>query len=113
MQNAIVTTWGPQKIYTVSIMDRIGIRELKQRASAIVKRVAEGETVEITDYGHPVARLVPVRAGRLEQLVAEGSATGPRADLLDLADTLSLPLPAQPDAPAPSAALAELRAHER
>lgn len=113
MQDAIVTTRSPHRLYTETIMERIGIRELKQRASAIIRRVAGGETVEITDYGHPVARLVPVRAGQLEQLVAEGRATAPRADLLELVETMSLPLPPAPGVPSPSAALAELRADER
>jgi prevent-host-death family protein len=94
-------------------MDRIGIRELKQRASAIIRRVAAGEPIEITDYGHPVARLVPLRGGRLDQLAAEGRSTEPRADLLDLMDGLGLPLPAEPGVPAPSEVLAELRADER
>src|SRR5262249_9348204 len=34
--------------YSVSIMERVGIRDLKQNASAVVKRVEAGETVEIT-----------------------------------------------------------------
>jgi prevent-host-death family protein len=94
-------------------MDRIGIRELKQHASAIIRRVSGGETIEITDHGHPVARMVPVRAGQLEQLVAEGRSTEPRSDLLDLVETMGLPYPAEPGARLPSEVLAELRADER
>lgn len=94
-------------------MDRIGIRELKQHASAIIRRVSGGETIEVTDHGHPVARLVPVRGGGLDQLVADGRSSVPRADLLDLVDELRLPRAAGPDAIAPSRALAELRDGER
>jgi prevent-host-death family protein len=94
-------------------MERIGIRDLKLHASAVIRRVAAGETIEITDYGHPVARLVPLRGGQLDQLVAEGRATEPRADLLDLMGELRLPLDAGSDGPLPSEVLAELRADER
>jgi prevent-host-death family protein len=98
--------------YTVSTTDRIGIRELKQQASAVIRRVAAGESIEITDYGHPVARLVPLRGGPLEQLVAEGRSTEPRADLFDLMDDARLPMTVEAGSPA-SDALAELRADER
>ena len=87
----------------------VGIRELRQQASALLKRVARGETIEVTDHGHPVARLVPLRAGPLEQLVLEGRASGAVGDLLDTADELGLPVKGS----APSAALAALRADER
>lgn len=53
---------------------RIGIRELRQQASRYVARVKAGETVEVTERGRLVARLVPVEpgyAGR-DRLVAEG-----------------------------------------
>jgi len=39
----------------------VGVRELKQDTSKILKRVREdGETIEITYHGEVVARLVPV-----------------------------------------------------
>lgn len=42
-------------------MTSIGIRDLKQRTSEIVRRVRErGETVEISYRGEIVARIVPV-----------------------------------------------------
>jgi prevent-host-death family protein len=106
------TPW-PQEGYTVAIMERMGIRDLKLHASAVIRRVTAGETIEITDYGHPVARLVPLRGGQLDQLAAEGRATEPRADLLDLMDELELPLAADSRGPLPSEVLAELRADER
>ena len=42
-------------------MSRVGIRELKQRTSDVLRRVRErGEEVEVTFRGQVVARLVPV-----------------------------------------------------
>jgi prevent-host-death family protein len=40
----------------------VGVRELKQRATQILRRVREeGETVEVTYRGRVVARIVPVQ----------------------------------------------------
>lgn len=51
----------------------IGLRELRQQASEIVRRVEGGEEVTITVAGRPSARLVPVapRAWRRWDDVAE------------------------------------------
>lgn len=41
-------------------MQSVGVRELKERLSHILRRVrTEGEVVEITYYGDVVARLIP------------------------------------------------------
>jgi prevent-host-death family protein len=37
-------------------MRSVGIRELRQRTSELLRRVRGGEKVEITDRGEPVAR---------------------------------------------------------
>ena len=69
-------------------MTSIGIRELRQNASAVLRRVAAGETVEVTDRGHPVARIVPLRSeGNLEQLVTQGRASAAHGDLLAIEPT--------------------------
>jgi prevent-host-death family protein len=92
----------------------VGIRELKQQTSAVLRRVVAGETVEVTDHGHPIARIVPLRAGLLDQLVTEGRAIAPADELLRLLEELHLPAPATPShGISASAALAELRADER
>lgn len=39
----------------------IGIRELKARLSAYLRRVRAGETIIITNRGKPVGRIVPVK----------------------------------------------------
>ncbi|MBI4219419.1 MAG: type II toxin-antitoxin system prevent-host-death family antitoxin [Chloroflexi bacterium] len=41
-------------------MPNIGVRELKQHASEILRRVRAGEAVTITHRGLAVARIVPV-----------------------------------------------------
>lgn len=65
------------------------MRELNQHTSRVLARVRAGETVEVTDRGEPIARLVPVLAGDalFGRLVAEGRATAP---------TLAGPLPMPP-----------------
>jgi len=39
----------------------VGLRELRQNASDLVRRVEEGEEITITVAGRPGARLVPAR----------------------------------------------------
>jgi len=91
-------------------MERIGIRELRQRASEWLRRVAQGESFEVTDRGRPVALLVPAPAGDpLDRLTAQGRLSDPESDLLDLGP----PLLPQPERPLPSAVLEEMRAGER
>lgn len=41
-------------------MLHIGVRELKQRVGAIMRRVREGQEVIVTYRGRPVARILPV-----------------------------------------------------
>jgi prevent-host-death family protein len=90
-------------------MKRVGVRELRQSASAVLRRVAAGEVIEVTDRGRPVARIVPMHeASRLEQLVAEGRASGATGDLLDVK-----PIPRIARKPVLSKILADMRADER
>jgi prevent-host-death family protein len=53
---------------------RIGIRELRQHASVYVDLAEKGYTVDVTNRGRLVARLVPVRepGSPLERLIAAG-----------------------------------------
>lgn len=90
----------------------VGIRELRQQASALLRRVVQGEVIEVTDHGHPIARIVPLRPGVLDQLVLEGRATQAAGDLLDLADEMGLPVDSRGPM-LPSEALTELRTDER
>lgn len=40
-------------------MSSIGIRDLKNNLSHVVRRVVAGESIDVTDHGHVVARLTP------------------------------------------------------
>ena len=51
----------------------VGVRELKQRLSRYLERVARGETVRVTDRGVPKAMLAPVPGtARLEEGIRRG-----------------------------------------
>jgi prevent-host-death family protein len=60
---------------------QVGIRELNQHASKVIDRVRNGEVIEVTDRGRPVARVVPITdtPGLLGRLVQEGRAVPPGA----------------------------------
>ncbi len=92
-------------------MQSIGVRELRQHASRYLKDVQEhGQTIEVTDRGRPVARLVPVpQTNAVDRLRADGRLSDAKTDLL----TLGRPLPLRPNVPPPSEALAAARADER
>lgn len=62
----------------------IGIRELKQNASAVVARAAAGELLLVTDRGRPVARLVPLGRSRVEEMVSAGIARPARRPLSEV-----------------------------
>ena len=65
-------------------MERVGVRELRQRASSVLRRVAAGETVEVTDRGRPVAVLTKAMPAGLVRLEREGLLRRSSGDLLDL-----------------------------
>jgi len=88
----------------MSHMERVGIRELRREASLILRRVAAGETVEITDRGRPVAVLLKTMPTGLARLEREGLLRRAEADLLDL-----VPVRLPPDAVAPSRLVSEGR----
>lgn len=56
-------------------MTTIGVRELRQHASAYLARVEAGEELSVTVRGRLVARLVPVTATERtrDRLIAEGA----------------------------------------
>jgi prevent-host-death family protein len=91
-------------------MASTGIRELRQRASELLRRVEAGETIEITDRGRPVAVLAPLPDQRpIERLLATGDLEPAGSDLKDLPD----PLPLAPGQEPPSSVLDRLRRDER
>lgn len=63
----------------------VGLRELRHNTSEVLARVRHGETIDVTEYGKLVARIVPVaehepipaldrliEAGRLRRAVRPG-----------------------------------------
>lgn len=54
----------------------MGLRELRHNTSEVLARVRHGETIDVTEYGRLVARIVPVEerepAPVLDQLIAAG-----------------------------------------
>jgi prevent-host-death family protein len=90
-------------------MTSVGVRELRQRASELLRLVEGGETIEITDRGRPVALLSPLpQGGPLNRLHATGEIERATGDL----DELPPPLAPQSDE-LPSQVLARLRRDER
>lgn len=90
-------------------MTSVGVRELRQRASELLRLVQSGESIEITDRGRPVAMLGPLPADPLERLRASGDLQPAEGNLSDLPD----PLPALAGLEPPSSVLARLRRNER
>ena len=85
-------------------MLRIGVRELRQNASRYLARVKAGETVEITERGVVVARLVPAQPSESarDRLVAAGR-------LIPARGSLHLPQRVRVDGPSTVEVLDELR----
>lgn len=91
-------------------MATTGIRELRKRASELLRRVEAGETIEITDRGRPVAVLAPLPdQSPVERLRATGDLEPARGDMGDLPEPLGL----APDQEPPSLVLERLRRDER
>jgi len=93
-------------------MTSVGIRELRQRASELLRLVERGETVEITDRGRPVALLAPLPEdddGPLERLRASGDLDPATESPGDLPEPIDL----GPGVESPSSVLARLRRDQR
>ena len=50
----------------------VGVRELRQSASQILDQVKDGVTIEITEHGVPVARIVPITRSLYEEYLENG-----------------------------------------
>ena len=86
-------------------MTEVGIRALKQNASAVVSRAAAGETITITDRGRAVAQISGLRGSTLDRLLQAGQARPPRRALVEL--------PPPEPGPSLSAVLAAMRDEDR
>jgi prevent-host-death family protein len=85
----------------------VGIRQLQQHASAVIQRVKDGEVIEITERGRPVAQIGPPRKSPIEVLIDAGLADPATMSIHDLPP----PLPAR-GRPL-GEILEEMREHER
>jgi prevent-host-death family protein len=90
-------------------MDRVGIRQLRVNTSDVLRRVKSGETLELTEFGRPIARIVPIDLSRWDQLVMAGE--------VEPAVDEGAPLDFEPIEPAPgtpllSEVLARMRAED-
>jgi prevent-host-death family protein len=65
---------------------RFGGRELRQNLSIYLDRVKDGESLEVTERGHVVARLSPSGEGSstYEQMVADGRISSGKGGLAGL-----------------------------
>ena len=91
-------------------MKIVAIRQVRQNASAYLRRVEAGETIQIASRGRPVALWVPLPStSGIDRLREEMRLTEPEGDLLDLGQ----PLKPSPGKPLPSQRLARAREDER
>ena len=89
----------------------VGVAELRQNLSRYLRRVAAGETLEVTEHGRPVAVLAPLPPANesiIDRMIREGRARPAKGNLLDVK-----PLPAVTTGPTLSEILAEQREGER
>ncbi len=77
-------------------MGTVTMTELNQKVSAVTRRVVElGETVQVTNRGRVVLRLVPEpqsTGSNLDTLIAAGVATPPTARHRPIGDRAPVPL---------------------
>jgi prevent-host-death family protein len=59
-------------------VDKVRVSELNQQTARVLERLKAGESVEISEYGQTVARLMPAAATTgapiLDRLIAQGRA---------------------------------------
>ncbi len=60
-------------------METVTHREMRNRSGEILRRVEAGETVRVSNNGHPAALIVPVGGDPLDGLVARGEARPARS----------------------------------
>jgi prevent-host-death family protein len=53
-------------------VEQISVRTLNQDTAGVLARIERGESVEITNRGRPIARIVPVATDPAATLIATG-----------------------------------------
>jgi prevent-host-death family protein len=89
-------------------MEQIPIRILNQDTAGVLARVELGETVEVTNRGRPIARIVPIAVDTMADLIANGAVAPPTV-------TGPVPMPTLPAQAGPEAGqlVSDLRDEER
>jgi prevent-host-death family protein len=63
---------------TMTLMESVTVSELNRQTAKVLERVKSGESVEISEYGRPVARITPAAPTTgvplLDRLIAQGRA---------------------------------------
>ena len=91
-------------------MMSVGIRELRQRASELLRQVERGGSIEITDRGRPVAVISPLPPGSpYRRMLVEGEIARASRETGELPEPLAL----SGGQESASAVLARLRSDER
>ena len=65
-------------------METVTHREMRNRSGEILRRVEAGESVRVSNNGHPAALIVPIGGDGIDALIARGEARGARADVSSL-----------------------------
>jgi prevent-host-death family protein len=92
-------------------MAAVSVTELNQQTAKVLERVKRGESLEVTEHGRPIARIVPTLANApiIDRLVSEG-----RAIASTSTEALFATVPLAPaDAPTLTDALRRARGVER
>jgi len=55
-------------------MEMVTHREMRNRSGEILRRVAAGESVQVSNNGRPTAMIVPVGGSELDGLIERGEA---------------------------------------
>lgn len=99
---------------TKSSTPQVGVRELRQNLSVYLDRVKEGERLEVTEHGRPVALLVPLpdaNENSLARMIADGRVIAAQGDLGEFLRN-NPPLPPLPGAKSLTQILIEMRDEE-
>lgn len=98
---------------TKSSTPQVGVRELRQNLSVYLDRVKDGERLEVTEHGRPVALLVPLPDDDdpLDRMIAEGRVIPATRDLQEVLRQYP-PRPAIPGERPLSEVLQEMRDEE-
>lgn len=89
-------------------MATISHREMRNNSAEVLRRVEAGEELVVTNHGRPVARLSPMHASVIDDLVERGLAR----PALDSDSWKNLP-PAAPTTASSAEILADVRGYDR